>query len=145
VGFRDVHEAAMRVIIEWLLSEGLLDEPDVETALRPERRRYTRYTLHGTSHMLGIDVHDCAHARNDVYFGELREGYVLTVEPGLYFQANDLTIPEHYRGIGVRIEDDILVTADGYRNMSGALPRRSDEVEAWMARLASQAAPNLGL
>ena len=57
----------------------------------------------------------------------------LTVEPGLYFQADDLTVPEEYRGIGVRIEDDILVTGDGNRNLSAALPRSSDEVEAWMA------------
>ena len=60
---------------------------------------------------------------------------VLTVEPGLYFQADDLTVPEEYRGIGVRIEDDILVTADGNRNLSGALPRTADDVEAWMAGL----------
>ncbi|NUO41819.1 MAG: aminopeptidase P family protein, partial [Streptomyces sp.] len=57
------------------------------------------------------------------------------VEPGLYFQADDLTVPEEYRGIGVRIEDDILVTVDGNRNMSEGLPRRSDEVESWMAAL----------
>ena len=59
----------------------------------------------------------------------------LTVEPGLYFQADDLTVPEEYRGIGVRIEDDILVTADGNRNLSAGLPRGSSDIEAWMARL----------
>jgi Xaa-Pro aminopeptidase len=77
--------------------------------------------------------------------GVLEEGYVLTVEPGLYFQANDLTVPEEYRGIGVRIEDDILVTANGSRNLSAALPRGVDALEAWMAGLWSEAAPNLGL
>ena len=61
--------------------------------------------------MLGIDVHDCANARNEFYWGTFEEGYVLTVEPGIYFQPNDLTVPEEYRGIGVRIEDDVLVTA----------------------------------
>jgi Xaa-Pro aminopeptidase len=60
---------------------------------------------------------------------------VLTVEPGLYFQADDLTVPQEYRGIGVRIEDDILVTEHGNRNLSAGLPRRSDEVEAWMDSL----------
>jgi Xaa-Pro aminopeptidase len=60
---------------------------------------------------------------------------VLTVEPGLYFQADDLTVPEEYRGIGVRIEDDILVTEDGNRNLSDGLPRTSAEVESWMASL----------
>jgi Xaa-Pro aminopeptidase len=67
------------------------------------------------------------------------------VEPGLYFQANDLTVPEEYRGIGVRIEDDVLVTADGSRNLCAGLPRAADEVEAWMAELWSEPAPSLGL
>jgi Xaa-Pro aminopeptidase len=58
---------------------------------------------------------------------------VLTVEPGLYFQEDDLLVPEELRGIGIRIEDDLLVTADGYRNLSAALPRTSSDVEAWMA------------
>jgi Xaa-Pro aminopeptidase len=85
--------------------------------------------------MLGLDVHDCANARDDQYNGELRPGYVLTVEPGLYFQPDDLTVPERYRGIGVRIEDDVLVTADGCRVLSRALPREADDIEAWIARL----------
>jgi len=97
------------------------------------------------SHMLGLDVHDCANARNEFYLGELREGYVLTVEPGIYFQANDLTVPEEYRGIGVRIEDDVLVTATGSRNLSAALPRTVDEIEAWMAELWATAPTTLGL
>lgn len=79
------------------------------------------------------------------YKGELREGYVLTVEPGLYFQSNDLTVPEEYRGIGVRIEDDVLVTATGSRVLSAALPREVAEVEAWMAQLWEGESPNLGL
>jgi Xaa-Pro aminopeptidase len=60
---------------------------------------------------------------------------VLTVEPGLYFQEDDLLAPEEMRGIGIRIEDDILVTADGYQNLSEALPRDPDDVEEWMAAL----------
>jgi Xaa-Pro aminopeptidase len=60
---------------------------------------------------------------------------VFSCEPGLYFQKDDLTVPERFRGIGVRIEDDVMVTADGYRNLSGAIPVEADEVEAWMARL----------
>jgi Xaa-Pro aminopeptidase len=70
---------------------------------------------------------------------------VLTVEPGLYFQPNDLTVPEEYRGIGVRIEDDVLVTATGSRNLSSALPREVDEIEAWMAALWAQSTGLLGL
>jgi Xaa-Pro aminopeptidase len=60
---------------------------------------------------------------------------VLTVEPGLYFQEDDLLVPEELRGIGIRIEDDILVTADGMRNLSAALPRTADAVEEWMGSL----------
>ena len=105
-------------------------------ALDEDDQRYRRYTLHGVSHMLGIDVHDCAHARSEVYRkGPLQPGYVLTVEPGLYFQPDDLTVPEDLRGIGVRIEDDIVVTDGDPINLSAALPRTSADVEAWMARL----------
>ncbi len=60
---------------------------------------------------------------------------MLTVEPGLYFQPDDLTVPAELRGIGVRIEDDVVVTADGCRNLSAALPREPDAIEAWMDRL----------
>ena len=67
--------------------------------------------------------------------GKLEPGMVLTVEPGLYFQADDLTVPERYRGIGVRIEDDVVVTEDGCENLSAAMPRTSADVEAWIARV----------
>lgn len=144
VPFMAANDAAMRVLAEGLHELGILKE-DPETALRRDRQLHRRYTLHGVSHMLGIDVHDCANARNEFYHGDLREGYVLTVEPGLYFQSNDLTVPEEYRGIGVRIEDDVLVTADGSRNLSAALPRAADDIEAWMAELWSNPAPDLGL
>ena len=91
--------------------------------------------VHGTSHHLGIDVHDCAAARREMYKdGIVAEGMVFTVEPGLYFQPDDLTVPEEYRGIGVRIEDDIVVTKNGAINMSAGIPRTADEVEAWLAR-----------
>ena len=143
--FKAPHEAAMKILAQGLYDLGILHEAP-EVALRPERQLHRRYTLHGTSHMLGLDVHDCANARDEMYRdGVLEEGYVLTVEPGLYFQANDLTVPEEYRGIGVRIEDDVLVTATGSRNLSEALPRDPDAVEAWMAGLWKQTGPNLGL
>ena len=90
--------------------------------------------VHGTSHHLGIDVHDCALATREQYMdAELKPGMVLTVEPGLYFKADDLLAPEQFRGIGVRIEDDVLVTEDGFENLSAAMPRTSTDVEAWIA------------
>jgi Xaa-Pro aminopeptidase len=102
----------------------------------PDADLHRRYTLHGTGHMLGLDVHDCAQARKENYHeGVLQPGYVLTVEPGLYFQLDDLTVPAELRGIGVRIEDDVVVTHDGCRNLTEALPRDPDAVEAWMAQL----------
>ncbi|MFJ9362329.1 aminopeptidase P family protein [Streptomyces mirabilis] len=131
--YRDFHDAAQRVLAEKLVEWGLVEGP-VERVLELGLQR--RWTLHGTGHMLGMDVHDCAAARTETYVDStLEPGMCLTVEPGLYFQADDLTVPEEYRGIGVRIEDDILVTEDGNRNLSAGLPRRSDEVEAWMAAL----------
>ncbi|MFI1223959.1 MULTISPECIES: aminopeptidase P family protein [unclassified Streptomyces] len=132
--YRDFHDASQRVLAEKLVEWGLLGDLSVDKVLELGLQR--RWTLHGTGHMLGMDVHDCAAARTEAYVnGTLEPGVCLTVEPGLYFQADDLTVPEEYRGIGVRIEDDILVTEDGNRNLSDTLPRRSDEVEAWMARL----------
>ncbi|MDI3420480.1 aminopeptidase P family protein [Streptomyces luteolus] len=131
--FRDFHDAAQRVLAEKLVEWGLVEGP-VERVLELGLQR--RWTLHGTGHMLGMDVHDCAVARTEAYVaGTLEPGMCLTVEPGLYFQADDMTVPEEYRGIGVRIEDDILVTEDGNRNLSAALPRRSEDVEQWMAEL----------
>jgi Xaa-Pro aminopeptidase len=133
VKFADVHQTSMRVLAEALHDLGLLPV-GVDEAMSEESTIYRRWTLHGTSHMLGIDVHDCANARKEHYrAGELKEGYVLTVEPGLYFQPEDDLVPEELRGVGVRIEDDILVTADGYRNLSAGLPRSSADVESWLA------------
>jgi Xaa-Pro aminopeptidase len=127
------HEAAMDVLAHGLESLKLLP-CSAEEALDPESKVYSRWTLHGVSHMLGMDVHDCGQASTDVYpKGDVAEGMVLTVEPGLYFQADDLLVPEEMRGIGIRIEDDLLVTADGSRNLSASLPRTSSDVEAWMA------------
>jgi len=137
VPFLAAHNAAMTILAHGLSDLGLLPV-SAEEALDPESKVYARWTLHGTSHMLGMDVHDCGRAAVDIYpKGDLAEGMVLTVEPGLYFQEDDLLVPEELRGIGIRIEDDILVTADGWRNLSAALPRTSAEVEEWMGSLRS--------
>jgi Xaa-Pro aminopeptidase len=129
--FRDYHFAAMEVLAAGLEELGVLPKPAADD-LGEDSRLYRRWTLHGAGHMLGIDVHDCARARGEAYFGPLRPGYVLTVEPGLYFQPDDLTVPPDLRGIGVRIEDDVLVTEEGARNLSADLPRTVAEVEAWV-------------
>ncbi len=127
------NRAAMRVMAQGLIDLGIL-KSSLDEALDPERQFYRRYTLHNVSHMLGIDVHDCARARAERYrYGSLEPGMVLTVEPGLYFQPSDATVPQRFRGIGVRIEDDVLVTNDGHENLSAMLPSAPGAVEAWMA------------
>ncbi|GAA1049622.1 aminopeptidase P family protein [Arthrobacter russicus] len=131
--FRDLHGAAMQVLADRLVEWGLLPV-SAEAALAPEGQQHRRWMPHGTSHHLGMDVHDCAQARADLYLdGVLEPGMVFTIEPGLYFKADDLAVPEEYRGIGVRIEDDVLVTEDGNVNLSAALPREAADVESWMA------------
>lgn len=132
--FMAPNRAAMQVLAEGLERLGILD--DAALALADERQFYKRYSLHNVSHMLGLDVHDCAQARAEVYkFGPLQAGMVLTVEPGLYFQLDDLTVPAKYRGIGVRIEDDVLVTARGMRNLSADIPSTVADVERWIAKV----------
>lgn len=135
VPFRTVHEAAMTVIARRVVEWGLLSVT-ADEALDAERGgQHRRYMVHGTSHHLGLDAHDCGHARRSMYYdGVIEPGMVFTIEPGLYFQADDLTVPAELRGIGVRIEDDILMTPDGPENLSVAIPRTADEVEAWVAR-----------
>ncbi len=133
--FLEPNRAAMRVLAQGLIDLGIL-KCSLDEALDPQKQFYKRYTLHNVSHMLGIDVHDCAKARSENYrYGKLQAGMALTVEPGLYFQPDDATVPERFRGIGVRIEDDVVVTADGHENLSAILPSAPDAVEAWISDL----------
>jgi Xaa-Pro aminopeptidase len=137
--FLEPNRRAMRVLAQGLIDLGVL-KTSLEEALESERQFYKRYTLHNVSHMLGIDVHDCANARVEEYrYGKLREGMVLTVEPGLYFQPDDATVPQALRGIGVRIEDDIAVTAGAPENLSAMLPSTADGVERWIAEITAKA------
>ena len=144
--FLAANRACMRVLAEHLHSWGILDvSPDVscsDDVDAPGAGRHRRWTLHGVSHSLGLDVHDCAQARDEAYLhGKLGVNHVLTVEPGLYFQVNDLSVPAEFRGISVRIEDDIQVTADGPVNLSAGLPRDPDEVTAWMREMQATPTP----
>lgn len=133
IRFREIHAEAMRIIAQRTAEWGLLTV-SAEESLKPENQFHRRYMVHGTSHHLGIDVHDCAAARRELYIdGVLEAGMVFTIEPGLYFQPDDLTVPPEYRGIGVRIEDNILVTDAGAENLSIGIPRTADDVEAWLA------------
>ena len=133
IKFREVHNAAIAVIARRVSELGLIPVT-AEEALKEENQHHRRYMVHGTSHHLGIDVHDCAQARREHYQdGILAPGMVFTIEPGLYFHQNDLTVPKEYRGIGVRIEDNVLVTEGGCENLSAGLPRTPQAVERWFA------------
>jgi Xaa-Pro aminopeptidase len=131
--FTEFHHAAMEVIAHGLDDWGLLPV-SVDEALSDTGQHHRRYLICGIGHHLGLDVHDCAQAAPEAYQGAtMGEGMVLTVEPGLYFHAHDLTVPPELRGIGVRIEDDILVTPRGSEVLSRALPLDADGLEKWMA------------
>lgn len=132
--FKEMHATAMRVIAEKTHGWGFLPG-SVEDSLNPENQHHRRWMVHGTGHHLGLDVHDCAQARREMSMeAELKPGMIFTIEPGLYFHRDDLLVPAEFRGIGVRIEDDVLVTETGVENLTASLPRRVDELEAWMAR-----------
>lgn len=134
--YRDFHRAAMAVLAHGLADLGFLP-CSAEEALDPQSTIYRRWTLCGSGHMLGLDVHDCATARATTYLdGTLEPGNVLTVEPGLYFQPDDLLIPPEFRGLGYRIEENVLITDDGYEMLSADLPRAASDVEAWMSVVA---------
>ncbi len=133
--FSDVHKAATSVIARHLDTWGLLPVSAAES-LGEQGGQHRRWMVHGTSHHLGIDVHDCAQARIENYReGILQPGMIITVEPGLYFKPDDQLVPKHLRGIGVRIEDDILITSEGNENLTSMLPRSSVDVEAWMSAI----------
>ena len=123
----EIHQRAVRSITEGLLDVGLLDG---ESDALIEEKKYEPFYMHRTSHWLGMDVHDVGH-----YFvaGEqrpLEPGFVLTVEPGIYIATDADGVDERWRGIGVRIEDDVLVTEDAADVLSDGIPKEIDEVEA---------------
>ncbi len=135
--FREVHEAAMQVLAERLADWGLLPV-SASVSLSDQGGQHRRWMPHGTSHHLGLDVHDCAQAKRELYLdGVLEPGMVFTIEPGLYFKEEDMAIDPQLRGIGIRIEDDVLITPSGNENLSAGLPRTISDLEAWMAALAA--------
>ena len=135
IPFLEINRASHTVLAQGLIDMGII-KMSLEEAMDPAVGLHKRWTLHGVSHMLGMDVHDCAQARTDQYRdGILEAGMVLTVEPGLYIQLDDEFFPAEYRGIGIRIEDDVLVTEDGFINLSENIPHHPDEIESWMASL----------
>ncbi|MEO0016363.1 MAG: hypothetical protein RL589_844, partial [Actinomycetota bacterium] len=133
--FLSINKASHTVLAQGLIDMGILTM-SLDEVMDPAVALHKRWSLHGVSHMLGMDVHDCAHARAEQYRdGVLEVGMCLTVEPGLYIQPDDELFPAEYRGIGIRIEDDVVVTETGCLNLSEHIPHHPDEIEAWMASL----------
>ncbi|MHA2104347.1 MAG: aminopeptidase P N-terminal domain-containing protein [Candidatus Hodarchaeales archaeon] len=132
--FSSVHDEAVRVLTEGMITIGAL-EGNIEEIIKEEK--YKKFFMHGTSHWLGLNTHDAgirSYLENEkdltnVSSRKLQPGMVLTVEPGLYFQPHIEDIPEELKGIGVRIEDDILITQNGYKNLTEKAPRSIEDME----------------
>jgi Xaa-Pro aminopeptidase len=127
VHFDEPHDIALRVLIDGMRDLGILHGSAAEIL---EQGAYRRYYMHRTSHWLGMDVHDVGLYRVDGASRVLEPGMVLTVEPGLYIAADDDEVPESFRGIGIRIEDDVLVTETGHEVMTAATPKSVADIEA---------------
>ena len=131
VAYEAGHNAAVEILTEGLLKLGLLKGKLEKNIAEGNYRRFYR---HKTGHWLGLDVHDVGDYRIDGESRQLEPGMVFTIEPGLYVGADDTTVHEKWRGIGIRIEDDVLITGDGHRVLTDALARSADEIEAEMAQ-----------
>jgi Xaa-Pro aminopeptidase len=122
-----LHETTVRCITQGLVDMGILEGP-VEKAI--EEKTFRKFFMHGTGHWLGIDVHDVgAYARNGEKSRPLEAGMVFTIEPGIYFHPEEEACPADFRGIGVRIEDDVLVTETGCEVLSRDAPKEPEEIE----------------
>jgi Xaa-Pro aminopeptidase len=124
------HEAAVSVLTEGLLSLGLLKGTLKANLASGD---YRRFYMHKTGHWIGLDVHDVGEYKVAGDFRELEPGMAFTVEPGLYIAPDSKGVPPKYQGIGIRIEDDVLITKDGHRNLTAGVPKEIDEVESVMA------------
>lgn len=127
------HTAAVRVLTEGLIALGLIDGP-LDTAI--EQGTYKPYYMHRTGHWLGMDVHDVGDYKQQGEWRLFEPGMVLTVEPGLYIAVDDTQVDARWRGIGIRIEDDVLVTAAGCQVLTEGVPKTCDAIEALMAQSA---------
>jgi Xaa-Pro aminopeptidase len=130
VAYEAGHQAAVQVLTEGLLSLGLLKGTLGKNLAEGSYKRYYR---HKTGHWLGLDVHDVGDYRIDGQSRLLEPGMVFTIEPGLYIPPDDRTVHQKWRGIGIRTEDDIVITRDGHRVLTDKLARSADEIESWMA------------
>jgi len=125
------HQAALRVLTQGLIDLGLLKDTTVEQAI--EEQAFKPFFMHRTGHWLGMDVHDVGDYKVGDAWRQLEPGMAMTVEPGLYVAPDNTSVDEKWRGIGIRIEDDVVVTKEGCRILTEAAPKTIPEIEALMA------------
>ena len=130
VPYDEMHQASILVLTEGLVELGLL-QGEVEELIATEA--YKVFFMHGTGHWLGMDVHDVGDYKMDGEWRNFEPGMVVTVEPGLYVSAEHSEVDAKWHNIGIRIEDDVLVTATGNEVLTTGLPRTVEEIESWMA------------
>jgi Xaa-Pro aminopeptidase len=128
--WQEVHDAAIRVATEGMLDLGILKNSVDEEI---ESGHYKHFYIHNTGHWLGLDVHDVGEYTIDGHSRELEPGMVMTVEPGIYINPQEDDVPECFRGVGIRIEDNVAITRDEPRILTDGLARTPDEIEALMA------------
>ena len=128
--YKEPHNAAVRIMVQGLLDLGIM-QGDIEQIIASES--YRQFYMHGTGHWLGMDVHDVGSYKQGDDWRAYEAGMVVTVEPGLYIAPDDETVDAKWRGIGIRIEDDVAVTQDGPRVLTAAVVKSVDEIEALMA------------
>lgn len=128
--WNDPHEAAVRVLVAGLVEYGLLEGSEEELI---ESQAYRQFYMHKTGHWLGMDVHDVGEYRIDGEWRLLEEGMVMTIEPGLYIAPDDESVDPKWRGIGIRIEDDVVVTKDGCKVLTSGVVKDVDAIESLMA------------
>ena len=131
VTLEDMHKRSVEILTEGMVRLGLL-QGDVQKLI--EEEQYKKFYMHRLGHYLGMDVHDVGSYQQDGEPRAVEPGIVMTVEPGIYISETAEGIPDKYRGIGVRIEDDVLVTPDGYKVLTDAAPKQVAEIEALTAR-----------
>ncbi|AYA02503.1 Xaa-Pro aminopeptidase [Acinetobacter sp. WCHAc010034] len=129
--YKEPHNAAVRIMVQGLLDLGIM-QGDIEQIIASES--YRQFYMHGTGHWLGMDVHDVGSYKQGDDWRAYEAGMVVTVEPGLYIAPDDETVDAKWRGIGIRIEDDVAVTQDGPRVLTAAVVKSVDEIEALMAK-----------
>ena len=127
------HKAAVRTLTRGLVDLGILDPQGASIARLIKKEKYKPFYMHRTGHWLGMDVHDVGNYKVGGKWRRLSPGMVMTVEPGLYIPADAEGVPDRYRGIGIRIEDDVLITEDGNEILSRDVPKDADAIEALMA------------